>query len=373
MDLPTLANLCLQGLGTRTTVTAAQLAANSSNEAIQFNIAVSQTRDELLRMAQWNCAKGTAVLNYITSSPGTPENQAVYGSLTNWIPGLPIPPWTYEYQYPVDCLRALSIVPQWNTGVQGIPIYPTATPTGYSPSVGGPPIKFEIAQDQFYEVTGASVVSGGTGYAVGDTITLPGGSTFSNDFNSDFLISGYSPIGAPAQLLVTGVSGGVITTVSIVAAVIGEDSNLGGSYFAILPNPQSQQSTSGSGAGATFNLTWSTLNQQRIILTNQQSAVLQYVRQVTDPNIMDPLFLRAWRNILSAELCMALTGDKQMANSRIQIANMAIAEARATDANEALTVNDVTPDFLRTRGVIYSDYWNMGTGVDWGSNGWPGY
>ena len=88
---------------------------------------------------------------------------------------------------------------------------------------------------------------------------------------------------------------------------------------------------------------------------------------------MDPLFLRAWRNILSAELCMALTGDKQMANSRIQIANMAIAEARATDANEALTVNDVTPDFLRTRGVIYSDYWNMGTGVDWGSNGWPGY
>ena len=362
MDIPGIVNLALQKLGTRTTVTQAELNANSTNEAIQANIAISQTRDELLRLAPWQCAKGMGVLQYITSLPGTPENQSTPVNLLQWSPGLPLPPWTYEYQYPVDCLRALWIVPQFNPGVIGTPVYPTNSATGYVSTWQGPPIKFDVGNDLFYAVTAAAVVAGGSGYAVNDQITLAIAQPSS------------VPIGAPAVLQVTGVTAGVITSVAVVPSVYGEDTPETGAYFLTTIGTQAQGSTTGSGTGATFNLTFTTQGNQRVVLTNQEFAVLSYVRRVTDPNVMDSLFIKAWYHVLAANLTMALTGNIQLANGLIAVTNACIAEARAVDGNEALTVNDVTPDWLRARGVIYSDYWNMGTGYGWDSVGlWPGY
>lgn len=354
MDLPTIVNLALQAIGTRTTVTQAELNAGSSNEAIQANLAISQTRDELLRMAPWDCATGAIDLTYITSLPGTPENQSQAPSQLQWQPGLPLPPWTYEYTYPVDCLRALWIVPQFNAGISGTPIYPSGVATGFSPIMQGPPLRFNVAIDQFYSATAAAVVLGGTGYAVGDIITLATGAVDS------------VPIGAPAQLQVTTAPGGVISAVSVVNSIINGTPAAGGAYFSKQTTAQSQGSTTGSGAGATFTLTWSAKGNQRVILTNQEYAVLMYCRQITDPNTMDPLFQKAWIDILGAKLAMALTGDKGIANQRIQLANQTIAEARAVDGNEGLTINDVTPDWIRVRGAIYSDYWTGFSGYDWG-------
>ena len=37
----------------------------------------------------------------------------------------------------------------------------------------GPPVRFTVQTDTFRPVTAAAVVAGGTGYAVGDIITLP--------------------------------------------------------------------------------------------------------------------------------------------------------------------------------------------------------
>lgn len=363
MDLPTIVNLALQGLGTRTNVTQAELNANSTNEAIQANLAIAQTRDELLRMAPWDCARAMVDLSYITSLPGTPENQSTPANQLQWTSGLPLPPWTYEYAYPPDCLRALWIVPQFNPGVVGTPIYPVTTSYGYSPAWQGPPIKFDVATDNFYNVTAAAVVNGGANYAIGDIITLALGPITS------------TPIGSPGVLQVATLSGNAVATVNLIPSVIGEDTTFTGSYFAPQINPQAQGSTSGVGSGATFNLTYSsTKTPQRVILTNQEFAVLSYIKQITDPNIMDPLFQRAWYNILGGTLAMVLTGDRGLANARISLANGMIQEARAVDGNEGLTVNDVTPDWLRVRGVIYSDYWNNGFGYGWDAYGlWPMY
>lgn len=362
MDTPTLVNLALQRIGTRTTVTQAQLNAGSSNEAIQANLAIAQTRDELLRMAQWDCARGMIDLQYITSLPGTPENQSAPGQQLQWTPGLPLPPWTYEYGYPPDCLRALWIVPQFNPGIVGTPIYPVTTSTGYAPTWQGPPIKFDVGNDLFFPVTAAAVANGGSGYVVGDQITLALGPSTS------------APIGAPAVLQVSAVAAGVITAVTVVASPYGEDTPQTGAYFAVQANPQAQGSTTGTGTGATFNLTYGPQGNQRVLLCNQEFAVLAYIRRIIDTNVMDSLFIKAWYNILAATLAMALTGDKQLANGLIGVANTAIIEARSVDANEGLTINDVTPDWLRTRGVIYSDYWNMGFGYGWDAVGlWPIY
>ena len=140
-------NRALASIGTRTTVTAAELAANSTTEAIQANLIYAPYRNSLLRMAPWNCAFNTANMTLITSVPGTPENTSPSTSL--WAKGQPAPPWAYEYQFPVDCLRACWITPQTATGFSGgIPI--TTAVTGGAPSFWqGPPVRFKVAVDQF--------------------------------------------------------------------------------------------------------------------------------------------------------------------------------------------------------------------------------
>jgi hypothetical protein len=343
-------NRSLQVLGTRTTVGAGEVGPGStpqSNEAIQFNLIYANLRDDLLRKAPWNCGTKTANLTYITSSPGTPENTSA--ATTLWAPGQPPPPWAYEYQYPVDCLRPIFIIPSTQTGFASAVPITTAVTGGASSYWWGQPIRYGVQTDTFLPVTAAAVASGGTGYNVGDIITLALG------------LTGVPPIGAPAQLLVTSAPGGVIASVSVVNVVAGAASPLGGSYFAVQSNPVAQGSTTGSGTGATFNLTQGPAAPQRVILTNQEFATLSYVQQVLDPNIMDTLFQTAWINLTAAGMMMALKeNSREKANTLIKLVNDKIADARVADANEALVLNDVTPDFIRTRGIAYADGYYAG-------------
>lgn len=357
-------NNALQTFGTRTTITAAELLANSTNEAIQANQIYANTRDSLARMAQWDCSTKTANLVYITSVPGTPENQSTTSAL--WAPGIPRPPWAYEYQYPADCLRACWMIPSTQFGFSGgVPIT-TAVTGGASTLWNGAPIRFKVGIDQFYcaIVAGLAVAGGGVGYAVGDFITLA-------------LPSNSPPAGAPAVLQVATIAGSAVSTVNVVSQINGEAVPQGGSYFA--PNLLNsfncpQGSTTGSGTGAVFNFNYGSQLSQRVIYTNQEFATMVYVAQTIDPNLWDPLFQDALQELLGAKLCMALTGDKQQANQCIAKANAAIKEARAVDGNEGLTINDVTPDWIRTRGIWWSDNLQSGpyAGFDWG--GWlPSY
>lgn len=346
-------------LGTRTTVTADELAANSTNEAIQINLVMDPLRRRLIRMAPWDCVLKTANLVYITSAPGTPENTSAPTTL--WQPGQPSPPWAYEYQYPVDCVRACWLIPATQTGYAGgVPIT-TAVTGGAASFWQGPPVRFKVQTDTFYAVTAAAVVDGGTGYAVGDVITL---ATPPNT---------QQPIGAPAQLLVTAESGGVISGVSIIPSIYGEATPMGGAYFAQQTNPQGQGSTTGAGSGATFNLTYVGPAPQRVILTNQEFATAVYCQDVVDPNIMDDAFQEAWANLIGAHITIPLSGDKKLANGAIQMANGMIEQARTMDGNEGLTINDVTPDWIRIRGIDYAGYVSGPfTGFDWGAL-WPSF
>lgn len=247
-----IANRGLQALGTRTTI--ASLTENS-NEARQCSLVIEAVRDELMRMAPWNCGTNFNNLSLICAAPGTPENPSV-GSST-WQKGIPPPPWAYEYLYPADCLRPLWIVPQFTTGfASGVPI--TTAITGGAPQFwNGPPVRFKVGIDQ---------------------------------------------IAADGQ-----------------PAVIGADT--------------------------------------RVIWTNQEQAILCYMKRVTDPNVMDDMFVQAWVAALAARLVWALTGNKVQANLKITEANEFIRIARAADGNEGLTINDVTPDFIRIRGVDYPYDW----------------
>lgn len=350
-DNTSIVNRALQSFGSRTTVTAAELANSSSNEAIQANLCLTQVRDELIRMAPWDCANFTRALAYITSLPGTPENTSP--ATSTWQIGQPPPPWLYEYQYPLNCLRACYVIPQMD--ILGInPPITTAVTGSYPSAASWAPVKFKVVAEGFFTVVAATPVAGGSGYAFNDAIVLATG------------VAGVAPIGAPAVLVVGSVDGaGAVLTATVFPQIPGSSPPQGGSYISRPVNPVGQSATSGSGAGATFNLTL-TSGQQRVILTNAQNALLNYNIQLTDPNVMDPLFQDAWVSILGARLVMALTGDKTLANLRIQACNAAIEEARKADGNEGLTINDVTPDWIRGRGINFdSDYPTIG-GYDWG-------
>jgi hypothetical protein len=350
-QLVDICNRALQVLGTRTTVAASEVGPGStpvSNEAIQFNLIFANMRDDLLRKAPWNCAMRTANLVYITSAPGTPENTSA--ATTLWAPGQPAPPWAYEYQYPVDCLRPAFVIPSTQTGfVSGVPIT-TAVTGGASSYWWGQPIRYAVQTDNFFGVLSAAVAFGGTGYNVGDLITLVGAP------------QGALPIGAPVVLQVLTAPGGVIGTVAVINQVNGASPIVGGSYFAIQANPVAQGSTTGLGTGATFNLTQATTaTPQRVILTNQEFATLNYVSQITDPNIMDSMFQTAWINLCASAMTIALKeNSREKANGLIKQVNAAIEQARVADGNEALTVNDVTPDFIRIRGIAYTDGYTTG-------------
>ena len=350
-----IANRALQFLGTRTNMSLAEFTGNTSNEAQQCNLIMFQLRDELNRMAPWDCVTKYANLTYITTTPGNPENPNSGAPL--WQPGVPAPPFNYEYQYPTDCMRARAIYPQYTTQAGGVPIYPAGTVTGAG-QIGwtGPALKFKVSTDAFYGAATATPLGTGLGYAIGDIITL---AQPSYTFQQNSAPVGQPPAytsytmdaGAPAQLLVTGIgAGGVVTSVSVIDVLQDGIIPTGGSYFSVQTNPVAQGSTSGAGTGETFNLTFNPQAPQRVILCNQSQAILLYNTQIIDPNVMDDLFQDAWIHILGARLSFQLTGDKALANLLIGLTNNMIMEARKVDGNEGITVNDVTPDFIRTRG-----------------------
>lgn len=357
-------NRALQAMGTRTTVTAAEMNALSSNEAIQINLIYQQYRDQLLRMAPWDCALKYINLVYLTSTPGTPENTSA--ATNNWLPGQPAPPWAYEYFYPDDCLRACWIIPAQQTGfADGVPI--TTAVTGGSPAFWqGQPIKFKVATDQFRSASGLAITAGGTGHQANDVLIL-GTNVINNNFNS---------LAAPAGIVnikVTTVSaGGIITAASLQNFNTVQQNGL---LYAVPTYTLLQVQSTGIGIGAQGTVSGVSQTQfsNRVILTNQEYASMAYVAQVTDPNLMDPLFQEAWAYFLGSGVVVALTGDKALANMLIGMGNKRIEEARKVDGNEGLTINDVTPDFIRIRGIAWTEYYTGPySNYDWGSY-WPSF
>jgi len=106
----------------------------------------------------------------------------------------------------------------------------------------------------------------------------------------------------------------------------------------------------------------------RIILTNQENAVLSYIKDVTNVDTMDDQFQSAWAHALASRLALQLTGDKALANMKIKDANDIIQIARVGDGNEGMTVINIDPDWIRVRGIDSPTDWSWTpNNFDWGS------
>jgi len=105
------------------------------------------------------------------------------------------------------------------------------------------------------------------------------------------------------------------------------------------------------GAGARFEVTSDVIgnDEKNVVLTNQYQAIGIYTRRVTNTGLFASQFVEALVQALSAKLALALNGNVALANAKFQMANAIIIQARASDANEGLTIIDPMPDWLAIR------------------------
>lgn len=131
VTLADISNRALQLIGARTTVSTAELAGNTSNEAIQLNLALTPIQNWCHGLANWNFARKTSALPAAAKGPPTVGPGA-------WSNSLPPPPWLYEFALPTDFIRALYITDN----------------TTASPAAGwlGEPKRFVIATDSIAAV-----------------------------------------------------------------------------------------------------------------------------------------------------------------------------------------------------------------------------
>lgn len=96
-------------------------------------------------------------------------------------------------------------------------------------------------------------------------------------------------------------------------------------------------------------------NDIKVILCNQQSAILVYTKLVTSTALMDDQFVVALSHYLGYRVCNSVSGDNQMRQEAYKVAMDMVIAARASNGNEGLTVIDHTPDWIRVRG--YASDW----------------
>lgn len=137
----------------------------------------------------------------------------------------------------------------------------------------------------------------------------------------------------------------------------------------ILPQPTSQQVQGIPSVGDTLFAPWCAPSRNfrylpaydpgstafpgvhRVLLTNVSPALAIYTLDVTDPTMFDALFKNALVMALANKFVMPLSGNVKLKMSYAQLAQAAITEARAADANEAIPSTDHTPDWIVARGV----------------------
>lgn len=105
------------------------------------------------------------------------------------------------------------------------------------------------------------------------------------------------------------------------------------------------------GSGARFEVASDVIgeDEKNVILTNQYQAIAVYTRRVTNTNLFAAQFVEALVQALAAKLALALSGNVALASTKFAMANAMIISARASDANEGLTIIDNVPDWLAIR------------------------
>lgn len=87
----------------------------------------------------------------------------------------------------------------------------------------------------------------------------------------------------------------------------------------------------------------------RVILTDQEDALLFYTARVTNPNVFDVLFVDAVAYRLAAELTIPLRGDPRIQQAVLQTYSQIIGSARVANSNEKYVPPDESSSLIEAR------------------------
>lgn len=109
------------------------------------------------------------------------------------------------------------------------------------------------------------------------------------------------------------------------------------------------------------------LTERKIVLADQQNALLVYTKLVPTIEMWDPLFAEAMVAVMAERLAMVAIRDRKeaiaMRNAQIAIAKGIIADARVSDGNEGWETTDHIPDWISGRIGVLGPGWPGGPGV----------
>lgn len=91
-------------------------------------------------------------------------------------------------------------------------------------------------------------------------------------------------------------------------------------------------------------------NPIKVILTNAPRAQAVYTAEVDEVDLWDPHFYTAAIATMAAWLVNPLSRNRALMNDQFNIAKNIIDQARISDGNEGLTVQDHVPDWMQVRG-----------------------
>jgi hypothetical protein len=111
----------------------------------------------------------------------------------------------------------------------------------------------------------------------------------------------------------------------------------------------------------------------KVILTNQENAVINYNVNQQNPATWDSLFTSAYCASLAAFLVPALALNMQLMSMQVKLANSVISVARGQDGNESPQSQDHIPDWMNARqgATGYLKYYGLGYEA-YGMMAWPG-
>jgi hypothetical protein len=312
-------------------------------EAKNVNIFYNRIRDQVMTMAWWNFARRTEALSLMKSAPGTPENP---NPQVPWTSANPAPPWLYQYRYPNDCLLFRYITYKPNSQPSLTTSTPLTTAIMSSDSWWpGPPQKFVVATD----------------FNLSSDI---------NNVHTDPVLS--IDVANPALFAVND-----LITISDVVGTVEVNANtylvVNKSIFNLqLGDPNTGISVDGSRFTPYVSGGSASLKSAKVILTNTIQALGCYTARITDPNIWPAEFYNAFATALAGFLAYPISGKLDLKTNLLQEANGMIIEARRTDGNEGITNQDITPDWIRIRGLQYQDWWGTG-GAGWDQGAYSSY
>ena len=78
-----------------------------------------------------------------------------------------------------------------------------------------------------------------------------------------------------------------------------------------------------------------TVREGEILVTNYETPILEYIRDISDPNAFDDQYIDALSHLLASEIAIPLTGKASLQRTEYQMFQLSLSSASNTDAAES--------------------------------------